>query len=373
MLTRWTDAGVLETSSAERIRQWERSQPAAGVSNRLAAIAFGFGGLLLIAGAFLFVSAHWDTMPVAARFAVVLALVAALHLGAAWSVTRSPRLSTTLHATGTAALGAGIYLSGQIFNMAEHWPAALLLWAIGAVLTLALLKDWPHVLWVAVLVPSWLIGEWGDDFGRSSNFWHNAVPVVGTALLSCAYLSAQSFDENAQWRRALSRLGAVCFIPASIMLGLVTQSFSGGPLAKDAPVDAGDLLAAIVAIGLPFAVTFALRGKRAFYLLAALIWCLATIQFHWGREPQNLGLYALYALGAIGLATWGIRDQQRMIVNLGVFSFALTTLAFYFSDVMDRLGRSFSLIAGGLLFLIGGWLLERVRRRLIAGIAEVPQ
>jgi hypothetical protein len=33
---------------------------------------------------------------------------------------------------------------------------------------------------------------------------------------------------------------------------------------------------------------------------------------------------------------------------------------------MDKLGRSFSLIVLGLLFLGGGWLLERTRRRLIA-------
>jgi hypothetical protein len=45
-------------------------------------------------------------------------------------------------------------------------------------------------------------------------------------------------------------------------------------------------------------------------------------------------------------------------------------LAFYFSDVMDRLGRSASLIGLGLLFLGGGYLLERTRRRLIATVRD---
>ena len=45
-------------------------------------------------------------------------------------------------------------------------------------------------------------------------------------------------------------------------------------------------------------------------------------------------------------------------------------LIFYFSDVMDRLGRSASLIGMGLLLLGGGYLLERARRRLLGRFRE---
>jgi hypothetical protein len=44
----------------------------------------------------------------------------------------------------------------------------------------------------------------------------------------------------------------------------------------------------------------------------------------------------------------------------------LTVAFFYFSSIMDKLGRSASLIGLGVLFLLGGWALERTRRRLIA-------
>jgi len=46
--------------------------------------------------------------------------------------------------------------------------------------------------------------------------------------------------------------------------------------------------------------------------------------------------------------------------------FAITILVFYFSTFMDKLGRSASLIGLGLLFLAGGWALEKLRRRLVA-------
>jgi hypothetical protein len=50
---------------------------------------------------------------------------------------------------------------------------------------------------------------------------------------------------------------------------------------------------------------------------------------------------------------------------MGAALFAATVIAFYFSEVMDKLGRSASLIGLGVLFLAGGWALERVRRRLV--------
>ena len=63
---------------------------------------------------------------------------------------------------------------------------------------------------------------------------------------------------------------------------------------------------------------------------------------------------------------WGLRDQQRLAINVGVLAFALAVLTFYFSSLYDKLGRALGLIGIGVLFIGGGWLLERARRRLIA-------
>jgi len=48
-------------------------------------------------------------------------------------------------------------------------------------------------------------------------------------------------------------------------------------------------------------------------------------------------------------------------------------IIFYFSDVMDKLGRSASLIGLGVLFLFGGWALERARRGLVARVTGGTQ
>jgi hypothetical protein len=57
------------------------------------------------------------------------------------------------------------------------------------------------------------------------------------------------------------------------------------------------------------------------------------------------------ALGSVGLIAWGVREQRVERSNLGMLGFAASVLAFYFSSVMDKLGRSASLIGFGVLFL----------------------
>jgi uncharacterized membrane protein len=86
------------------------------------------------------------------------------------------------------------------------------------------------------------------------------------------------------------------------------------------------------------------------------------------RARYELPVHALAALASVCLVAWGLRERRGERVNLGVAGFAITVAFFYFSNVMGKLGRSASLIGFGLVFLAGGWGLERVRRRLLAAM-----
>jgi len=85
-------------------------------------------------------------------------------------------------------------------------------------------------------------------------------------------------------------------------------------------------------------------------------------------SPEAHLFYIWSALGALGLVAWGWAESRVERINLGVVAFALTVLNFYVSNVFDKLGRSVSLILLGVLLLGGGWLLERLRRRLTAAL-----
>ena len=114
-------------------------------------------------------------------------------------------------------------------------------------------------------------------------------------------------------------------------------------------------------------------------VVLALPWCQHVwVEYYdaWGgsrqaytRTEPNLAAHLLVSGFAIFLAWWGVRQASRALLNLGMVAFAASVVWFYFSSIFDKVGRSLGLIGLGLLFLLGGWALERTRRRLSAQIA----
>ena len=364
-------AGLIEPSTAERVRVYEAQQEKTQGLRWPVVLAISLGGLLLGAGVLLFVAAHWDTLSPGARFGLVLLLVALFHVAGAFTAERFSVLSTTLHAVGTISLGAGIFLAGQIFNLQEHWPGGLLLWALGAWVAYVLLHDWPQAALAALLTPMWLGGEWLVATGRW--VWTDKILAEGILLLAITYLTALLPNRETPVRKTLAWIGALALIP-SVLLVIASRDwrqFWSSGISRE--------LGWTVALLLPLALAWVLRRSAAWMNLIAALWVVALgttslpsqtneslFRFIW----RELGPYALCALGSIGLIAWGLKEARKERINLGVAGFALTVLVFYFSNVMDKLGRSASLIGLGLLFLLGGWLLERTRRRLVARLVR---
>jgi uncharacterized membrane protein len=371
-LQRWVDAGVIDEAAASRIRAFEAAADDRSAGLRWPVwLALAFGALMLGAGVLLFVSANWDQLSPAARFALVVLLVGAFHTAGAFVADGMRSMSVALHAVGTVALGAGIYLSGQIFNLDEHWPGGLLLWAFGAAVAWWLLKHSAQMALVALLAPAWLVGEWTvavTASNRASFGEASIVPASGVVLLALTYFTAGLRTPLDGWRHVMLWLGGLALPPAAIVLAMS----SADRQLTSAPLDAWlRTVGWSVALGLPLAVAFLARGRDAWPVAIAALW--VAILSELPVRASDAVLYLWWALGAAGLMAWGVREVRPERVNLGAAAFAATVLAFYFSEVMDRLGRSASLAGFGLLFLAGGWLLDRLRRRLIAAAREVRE
>ncbi len=357
-LDRWQSAGLIDSSTAERIRDWEEAHSPQRIRRWPQFVALAFGAVLLAAGVLLFVSAHWEDMPPWNRFGLVVSMVLAFHVAAAFAADRFPAVSMALHAAGTLSLGGAIGLTGQIFNLSEHWPSAILLWAAGAVAGWFALRQWPQAAVAAILVPAWLAGEWA-----ASSHYPPMWPVTGGLLaLSFVYLSAmQSGGEDNAVRRSLVWIGGLSVLVLAIL--------AGADRWRSATFDWTFAAAIGIALALCVALSVWLRGRDLLYNLAAMAWVAVLMLLR--AADAEVPLYGWYAVGSAGLAWWGIVEARAERINLGIAGFALTVLVFYFSNVMDKLGRSASLIVLGLVFLGGGWALEQTRRRLISKMEAV--
>lgn len=358
---------MVDAATADRIRAFEAAREAtAGRFRWPVILALAAGGLMLAAGALLFVAAHWAELSPGGRLALLIGTVAAFHLGGAGATPRFAALGSTLHAVGTAALGGLIFLAGQTFHLETSWPQGFLLWALGAWAGWLLLRDWPQALYTALLTPVWLVAEWID---RAEGFGHvvPAVPMAGLLLLALAYLQApvKQVVETAPARSTLAVIGAVALLPLAITFRLMLGE--SGPWNQEVTSAAFRYGGWALAFGLPLLTAWLVRGRAAWLTVVGAAWVLAGVLL--GRHPGAL-VFIWGGLGAAGLAASGVLEGSRLRINLGLAGFALTVLLFYFSSVMDRLGRSASLLAGGAVFLVIGWGVERVRRRLVASIEE---
>jgi hypothetical protein len=385
LLNRWQSAGVLDEEAADRIRAYESEQtrPAGLRWQRMGwqgLVALTLGAILLACGVVLFVSAHWDRLGPGPRFALVVAMVAVFHLAGAFTRKVYRGLSTALHAVGTVSTGAAIALVGQIFNIQEHWPTAVLLWAIAALAGWILLRDQAQETLTFLLFPAWMLSEWAI---HAQGYIGNEV-YAGRFLVVWAILYLTLFLGSRH-----KAVQGILFATAVVAAGFGIVFLLGGWRswsAAQAFLPLRDRFFGWTTIAaLPLFFTLFRLRKSLVPVVAALAfsvvlpWCMRTWleTFSWGaqiyKEPKvgpNLAAHALVAAFAVFISWWGVRQASRLLVNLGIVGFAVAVGWFYFSDIFDQVGRSLGLIGMGILFLAGGWALEKTRRGVLARMGK---
>lgn len=375
-LARWQKAGLIDESLAGSIRQYEAEQGKPAGRQWQVVVALILGSILLGAGVLLFVAAHWDRVSPAVRTMLVLSLLIFFHGLGLLVQEKFPALARAMHALGTVAAGAAIALLGQIFHMQEHWPAAVLLWALCAGAGWFLLRDQFQQTLTLLLVPAWILSEWVE---RASYYRGGSVYCARIlAVIGVVYLVAFLRSERRITFGILFSAGAL-LLP--IAVSLLQESWIDGAY----PLRAAFLPASLR--GIVWLIQLAAIGVGFFAERQSLVPSLATVAVSWllpwaqtvrvhdfrtgtwtSRDPSLLA-YLMVAGLSVLFVWWGMRMAAKALVNYGVVGFALTVVWFYFSSVMDKLGRSLGLITLGVLFLAGGWLLERMRRRLVSTIA----
>ena len=379
LLNRWQKAGVLDAEAARRIRAFELELTRPAGLRWQVVVALILGAILLACGVVLFVSAHWDDMGPGLRFALVIAMVAVFHLGGAWAREHFHGLSTALHAVGTVATGAAIALVGQIFNIQEHWPAAILLWAIAAAAGWILLQDEAQEILTLLLFPAWILSEF--SFAAEGHIGESVYASRFLIVWAVLYLTFYLGSKRKIAQGILFAASAVAALVGIVILMEGWQSWGQQTFLPFGTRVWGWI--DIAALPLCFALV---RPRKSLAAVAAAIvfatalpWCqrVRTEYYNYGdvhgsfvRNEPNLAAHALVAAFAVFLIWWGVHQASKALVNLGIVGFAIAVGWFYFSDIFDKVGRSLGLIGLGILFLAGGWALEKARRRLIGRMGQ---
>ena len=377
-LRRWLQAELIDADVVEAIQRWEDSQlnqsKHSSVRHLTVPIRLTIllGSLLLAAGLLLFVSAHWDQMPPLWRVSLLLFIVIALHAGGAWFSERFQLMALGLHAVGTMAFGAGVFLCAQIFHLDVLWSFrwGLLLWTFGAAAGWMLLRQWPQLALLSLLLPGWisaLIIVEVDRFSRSEADWAVGPIAAGALLTALTYFTAPDRTPLPPARSVLMWIGGLALVPAAVTWAVVATGLDLPALGQPLWLS---LLVWVVTLGGPVILGWWLRPHRFWPLALAAIWMVLDLVI----QVQGFSVlsFAWWGVGSVGLMLWGSTEARAERVNIGIVLLATTLIGFYFTEVIGRFDRSLSLLGLGLFFLVGGWGLNRLRQALLPNLPPNP-
>ncbi len=418
-LPHWAAKGWISPGGEEAILADTREKIRAG---NIAPLAFGIlGAITLAAGIITFFAANWQEIPKIAKLGILLASLWIAFGAAAFALRReaSSLIGQALLLLAALIFGANIQLIGQAYHIGNHYPDGILLWALGALVLTLLVASQPVAVLGLVLTGLWssteTFGFWGAIHWPFLILWGGfmALAVIRNwkvsrhvgllvALYWCAisivgrnfHLSVYLIGLYVPIAMALSVVGCLLeekgwkagfgatlrsyamILGLGAVYALGIRSIEGSALVLGPGIRWIVIYAAAVAV---FIALFARQGFRRQDLSRPIMtvgWvvssvCLAGIAGIFLNRIGVTGAVFLFKALLFAATLWfisrGYELQRRAMVNIGFVFFALGLAALYLDTFWSFMSRSVALMIGGILLLGGGYILERQRRRILAG------
>jgi uncharacterized membrane protein len=380
----WLEEGIVEPAQKERIlARYELLNEAdekAGPGKLVATLSI-LSSILIGIGLLLFIGANWSAIPKWGKLSIIFSsLLTSYGLGFYFRYMKVnyPKVGGSLILLGSLIFGAGIFLIAQIYHISVHYPNGPLMWGL-AVLPLAYLLGFKSLLSLAIItLLIWL--------GMESSFWASAFtdffsfyPLITLFLMAgialwAVGLTHRGFETLKKISGPYMGFGtAITFLAAYLLTFNFFWSERLGSI---------DLLIFYLGIAGLFFISTILRffskekGKGwsvetlglFLVLLIALFISLFSPEgfskFFW--DQSLLAANIIFVLGVLGIIILGYIRRDPVYINIGLFFFLLDLCARYFDFFWKLLPRSLFFIMGGLILLLGGVMLERKRRKVLA-------
>lgn len=411
---KWVSSGIITVDQADQII---KLYPAEN-KNRLIPVLLLLGAILLGTGIILFFASNWQYIPGWGKISLVITPLVLFHLASQLTNESFPRLSQVFTLLGCVMFGAGIWLVAQIFHISAHFPNGMLFWLLGVLPVAFILKEELPLGLSALLLASWVLAEQSSSlliifiammlFGgifyliytlRSSfalavtlisaaifvnteifmiladNYKFDAagslIPFV-LLLLGSAYVYMSKHPVNEYIKNfpfIYKLLGAAL---TGISLFIMSLEFFAQDFIRLRHSGAGYVLFWVLYIAVAFLGAYAISRRTAdikkvikenYPLLAvdALIFTMLLIPFNELTLMIILNLFMF--IWALLVIISAYHSQNSLHFALGMIAFNLYVLLEYFNFFWKSLPKSLFFIAGGIVLVVSGALMERQRRK----------
>lgn len=361
------ELGLISREQADAVVAHFRLSPREPRNYLLVAFSV-LGGLLVLAGVVMLVSANWEAIPpLAKQISCASLMLAFWTAGLRFLFGRNPRpfSGEALCFVGAGTWLANIALYGQIYQISSEPSRAIGAWFLGIFLLpwIARLRGVFAMSLVAATI--WLGCRLSETNGGEEFFHYFLALFAGVSALG---IFLGELGEKA--RERVRGYGPIALWTAFPQMILLAQVFCY----DDAETSASAVCALVPAsLLLVASLLFAFRKKlgAAGIALATLVGAFPLVPLALGCAGETLSdaqvhammMLALFVCGAAAMVLGAI-VSRRFFVNAGTLMILLAAFALVVNVVGSLMCSGVALIFAGTLLLAFGFFLERQRRRL---------
>ena len=391
-LSRWESAGIITAEQGQAIRAryspLELAPKTVRSRGRLITGLSIIGAVLVGLAVILFFASNWDGIDRWPKLAIILGAIVFAHgLGYYLRYHRDyRRVGSAMVLLACLIYGAGVHLVGQVYNVDVNDPRLMLFWFLGVFPLVYIVKSQPvQFLGLALffLALGFRLPGWIDDVSRgeavlgASLFLVLGLFVLAVGRMKDEITFLRPYSEVFQLAGLIIALGSVFVLTFKD----VFDSFDKGVY-----IQGETELGFRILIGVAGALTLVLviaaawlnrRNERDFTLNGiegiAIAILLAAAYVVVGVNTGGAALYTvvfnvLFAVALLGVLVSGYLRGREAWVNIGLVFISINIFARYFEYSWDLMDRSLIFVAAGVILLLGGFLVERGRQKMIERI-----
>jgi len=351
--------------------------------SRLVTILATLGSFTTGLGAILFIAGNWGAIPLFGKLLLMIFAIIGANLSGYWIqyIKNVPRIGSACFFLGAILFGGSTFLVAQAYHLEANNPDLLLWWLAGIfpiayitktrsvfILSIVILFIWPG--WkisnsdatIQILIPTYLaLGAITYSIGKIlreriiPNYFDITLIFTGAmSIFGSIYLL--SFPGTWSWWRPENNL--LEDTTSLLLMAVITLLFA--------------ISLALLTTVKPMKMTIIAKNNLVLYELSILfiIWTSSYLIFFNPDFTNNDTLFAiffnlLFLVMAIITIFYGIFQKQGSILNLGILAFSVLLFTRYFDIFLGLLGTGLFLLSIGPVLIILGFLMERMRRRIL--------
>jgi len=351
--------------------------------SRLVTILATLGSFTTGLGAILFIAGNWGAIPLFGKLLLMIFAIIGANLSGYWIqyIKNVPRIGSACFFLGAILFGGSTFLVAQAYHLEANNPDLLLWWLAGIfpiayitktrsvfILSIVILFIWPG--WkisnsdatIQILIPTYLaLGAITYSIGKIlreriiPNYFDITLIFTGAmSIFGSIYLL--SFPGTWSWWRPEDNL--LEDTTSLLLMAVITLLFA--------------ISLALLTTVKPMKMTIIAKNNLVLYELSILfiIWTSSYLIFFNPDFTNSDTLFAiffnlLFLVMAIITIFYGIFQKQGSILNLGILAFSVLLFTRYFDIFLGLLGTGLFLLSIGPVLIILGFLMERMRRRIL--------